>query len=341
MNGAEMTKGPDLLRTMLRIRRLEERLIVLAETHSGLIRGHYHVYIGQEATGTAACATLRPDDFVFTTHRNHGHVLAKGGDPGRVLAEIIGRSGGYAAGRAGTFHVALPERGIPHTSAIVGGCLPLAAGAAYACQIKQSGQATVVFFGDGAMEEGVFAETLNMAQLWRLPVIFCMENNAVSPEERPGRGSPSSEHSSRALSDVPRAFSLATQVVDGTDVEAVLALVEGLVERVRAGEGPFFIESRTSRWPGSYGSFPKLVGGETDIAWAWDVAAAPEVVRDWERRSDPVLLYARALLERGMLTRQDVLDLDRRTRQETDEAARFALNSPLPTPEAALEHAYA
>src|SRR5579885_949487 len=242
----------NLLRMMLRMRRLEEQVLHFATDHEGLLRGHYHVYIGQEAAGAAACALLRPDDYVFTTHRNHAHVLAKGGEPGRVLAEIIGRADGYCKGRAGTFHVAAPELGVLHTSAIVGGCLPLAAGAAYGTKLQGLDRASVVFFGDGAMEEGVFYETLNIARLWDLPVIFVMENNAVSPTERAGRGSPTSEHSAKALSDIPRAFSMATHVVDGTDLEAVHDLVSGLVEKTRRGEGPFFIESRTSRWPGNY-----------------------------------------------------------------------------------------
>src|SRR5919198_6379137 len=181
--GATLTpeRAVELLGVMLRMRRLEERVIRLAEEHKGLIRGHFHVYIGQEAAGAAACAALRRDDVIFTTHRNHGHVVAKGGDLGRTLAEIIGRLDGYCKGRAGTFHVAAPELGILHTSAVVGGCLPLAAGAAYGAKLQGLDRASVVFFGDGAMEEGAFYEALNLARLWDLPVIFFMENNAVQP----------------------------------------------------------------------------------------------------------------------------------------------------------------
>jgi pyruvate dehydrogenase E1 component alpha subunit len=331
----------DLLQTMLRMRRLEEHVIRFAEEHHGLLRGHFHVYIGQEAAGAAACAALERDDYVFTTHRNHGHLVAKGADPGRVLAEIIGRADGYCKGRAGTFHVAAPDFGVLHTSAIVGGCLPLAAGAAYGARLQNSGKATLVFFGDGAMEEGVFYEALNIAQLWSLPVIFFMENNSVSPRERPGRGSPTSEHSAKALSDIGVAFSVNTQVIDGANVVGVYKTVSDLVPRVRAGEGPFFVESRTTRWPGNYGNFPKLVGGLTDIAWTWDTAPAPEVIRKWADESDPVLLYARQLLRNKVLTREGLIKLDREVREEIDGAADFALNSPLPAAETALEHAFA
>jgi TPP-dependent pyruvate/acetoin dehydrogenase alpha subunit len=323
------------------MRRLEEQVIHFAEDHQDLIRGHFHVYIGQEAAGAATCTALKKDDYVYTTHRNHAHVVAKGGDMGRVLAEIIGRKDGYCLGRAGTFHVAAPDLGILHTSAIVGGCLPLAAGSAYASKIQANGRSTVVFFGDGAMEEGVFYETMNIAQLWDIPVIFYMENNAVQPGERAGRGSPTSEHSAKALSDVPRAFSMDTHVLDGTDLEAVYELVSGLVARTRKGEGPFFIESRTSRWPGNYGNFPKSVGGDTDISWTWAPETAPELVRKWEEQSDPVLLYARKLLEARAINREGLIDLDARVKREVEDAARFALKSPLPQAEAAVEYAYA
>ncbi|HEX3244872.1 MAG TPA: thiamine pyrophosphate-dependent dehydrogenase E1 component subunit alpha [Chloroflexota bacterium] len=331
----------DLLRSMLRIRRLEEHVIHFKHDHSDLIPGHVHVYIGQEAAGVGACALLSPSDYVFTTHRNHGHVLAKGGDPGRILAEIIGRADGYARGRGGTFHVAAPEIGVLHTSAIVAGALPLAAGSAYAAQTLRTGAATIVFFGDGAMEEGGFYEALNIAQLWKLPVVFYMENNSVSPSERPGRGSPTSEHSAASLSDIPRSFSVDTTVIDGTDVEAVYNAVSPLVDRVRKNEGPFFVESRTTRWPGNYGAFPQLLGGDTDIAWSWDADTVPEPVRVWSRESDPVLLYARRLLDEGVLTRESLQELDRAVRDEMTAAAGFALDSPSPEPESAVQFAYA
>ncbi len=323
---------------MLRMRRLEEQVIHLAE--QGFIRAHYHVYIGQEAAGAGACAPLRRDDYLFTTHRNHAHVLAKGGDPGKILAEVIGRRDGYSGGRAGTFHVAAPDLGVLHTSAIVGGCLPLAAGAAWATREQRGDRATIVLFGDGAMEEGVFYETLNLAQLWRLPVVFYMENNSVTPEERPGRGSPTSTHGAKALSDVPRVFGVDTRVVDGARVDVVAGALAEIVPRVRRGEGPFFIESRTTRWPGNYGSFPTLLGGDTDIAWAWAPETAPETVRAWEERSDPIMLHARELLRAKTVDRDALVALDAEVRGEMESAARFAVESPEPPPEAALEHAY-
>jgi acetoin:2,6-dichlorophenolindophenol oxidoreductase subunit alpha len=328
----------DLLRTMLRIRRLEEAVVRLAEDASRPIRGHAHVYIGQEAAGSGACAALAPDDYVFTTHRNHGHVLARGGEPGKILAEILGRVDGYSHGRAGGFHVAAPHLGILHTSAIVGGSIPLAAGAAFAARRLGTSKIAIVFFGDGAMEEGVFSETLNIAQLWRLPVVFFMENNSVSADERSGRGSPTSEHSAAALSDVPRAYGLDTRVVDGTDVDRVFEVTHQVVEAARSGGGPFFIESRTSRWPGNYGASPSLaLGGATDIAWAWSAETAPEPVRRWVEQSDPVLLLARRLLATQVLGQDDLSQLDAEVGSEMTRAVEFALSSPEPRPQSATE----
>jgi pyruvate dehydrogenase E1 component alpha subunit len=328
----------EFLKTMLRIRRLEEAVVRLAEDPARPIRGHVHVYIGQEAAGTGACAALNAGDYVFTTHRNHGHVLARGGEPGRILAEILGRVDGYSQGRAGGFHVAAPHLGILHTSAIVGGSIPLAAGAAFAASRLGNAKVALVFFGDGAMEEGVFSETLNIAQLWRLPVVFFMENNSVSPMERDGRGSPTSEHSASALSDVPRAYGLTTEVVDGTDVDRVYALSRRAIEAARAGAGPFFIESRTSRWPGTYASSPSLAQtGETDLTWAWLPETAPQPVRRWVEQSDPVLLTARRLLHTGGVDRDGLVTLDASVRAELSAAVDFAMRSAEPPATAAGE----
>ena len=324
----------ELWRHMLRIRRLEEAVVKLSEDPARPIRGHAHVSIGQEATAVGACASLTPGDYVFTTHRNHGHVLARGGDPSKILAEILGRAGGYSGGRAGGFHVAAPELGILHTSAIVGGAIPLAAGAAFAGQRLGNGRISLAFFGDGAMEEGVFSETLNIAQLWRLPVVLLMENNSVSAAERSGRGSPTSEHSAPALSDVPRAYGMHTEVIDGTDVECVLETTRRAVASARAGDGPVFIESRTSRWPGNYGSAPTLaLSGPTEIAWAWTPSAPAEAVRNWCERSDPVLIFARRL----GVSHSQLLQIDAAVRDEIDRAVDFALNSPEPTAEGVMD----
>ena len=322
-----------ILRKMLLIRRAEEHCIRFNDEHTGLIRGHFHVYIGQEATGVSVCDWLNSADYVFTTHRNHGHVIAKGGDPKKVLAEIIGRATGYCQGRAGTFHVAAPEVGVIHTSAIVGGCLALAGGTAYAAQVKASKTITVVFFGDGAMEEGVFYEALNIAKLWQLPMIFWMENNY----RRSGRGA---GHAALELTNIPKALDVEASVIDGIDVGTVHKTAQEIVGRVRAGGGPLFVEARTHLWPGNAFAMPKLVGGITDIAWAWDSNTAPEKVREWHKEHDPILNYMRELANAGV-SRADLEKLDDEVTKEADAAARFALESPLPEAKEAIKYAYA
>ncbi len=322
-----------ILRSMLTIRRAEEHCIRFNEDHTGLIRGHFHVYIGQEATAVAVCDWLTIDDYVFTTHRNHGHVIAKGGDPKKVLAEIIGRATGYCQGRAGTFHVAAPEVGVIHTSAIVGGCLALAGGTAYAAQVKTSKAITVVFFGDGAMEEGVFYEALNIAKLWQLPLVFWMENNY----RRSGRGA---GHAALELTNVAKALDVEATVIDGIDVGTVHKTARDIVGRVRAGQGPLFVEARTHLWPGNAFNMPKLVGGVTEITWAWDPSGAPEKVRDWHKSHDPILNYMRELESAGV-SRAELEKIDTEVRREADDAARFALESPLPQPQDAIKYAFA
>src|SRR5215471_4665706 len=203
-----------LLRKMLMIRRAEEHVIRFNEDYKGLIRGHFHVYIGQEATGVGVCAALGPDDYVFTTHRNHGHVIAKGGDLGPVLAEIIGRTTGYNKGRGGTFHVIAPHLGILQTSGVVGGCVPLAAGAAFSIKKCGTKQVSLVFFGDGVLEEGAFYEAVNLASLWKLPVVFVCENNGVARERRKGGACPTDSLAARQLTDISNAFSVPSVTVD-------------------------------------------------------------------------------------------------------------------------------
>ncbi len=330
-----------LLRRMLLIRRVEEQVCHFATDYTDLIRGHYHVYIGQEAVGVGAETALRDDDYVFTTHRNHGHVIARGGEPGPVLAEIIGRTTGYNGGRGGTFHVILPEKGILHTSAIVGGCVPLAAGAGLSIKRRGTDQVSVPMFGDGLMEEGAFYEGINIASLWKLPVLFLCENNGVAPDARIAGQTRSSSLAARELIDIPAALSIPTVVVDGGDVRAVSSVMKDAVARVRRGEGPIFVEARITRWPGNMGSFPRLIGGDYQIGWAFAPETGPEELRDWLRRSDPIALFARTLVNEGALTRAEIESLDKDVQTEAVEAARFALNSPAPDPERAFEHIFA
>lgn len=329
------------LRRMLLIRRTEEQVIHFALDHSGLIRGNYHVYIGQEAAGVGACAALRADDYVFTTHRNHGHVMARGGEPGPVLAEIIGRATGTNHGRGGTFHVSAPHLGILHTSAIVGASVPLATGAAFAIKQRGTDQVSLVFFGNGVLEEGVFHEAINMASLWKLPVVFVCENNDLPAVQGEAPEYTQDSLAAAQIVDVSRAFSIPSEVVDGSDVGAVEALTSQTIERVRGGRGPFFIEARMSRWPANPEASREAWGGDFDIAWAWSPEAASEFLHTWLRSHDPISRFARTLEQGGILTRGEIEDLDREVRAEAANAGNFALESPEPAPEAARDHVFA
>jgi pyruvate dehydrogenase E1 component alpha subunit len=330
-----------LLRQMLTIRRAEEQVIHFATDHQGLIRGHYHVYIGQEASGVGTCAALGPKDYVFTTHRNHGHVIGRGGELGPVLAEIIGRTTGYNRGRGGTFHVIAPHLGILQTSGIVGGCMPLAAGAAFSIKKRGTDQVSLVFFGDGVLEEGAFYETINMASLWKLPVIFLCENNGVPRELRKDGPCESFSLAAKQLTDISNAFRIPSTIVDGADIVAVYSAVADAVTRARSGAGPIFVETRITRWPGNMGAFPSLIGGDYRLEWAFSPASGPKELQEWLQFSDPLALFVRSLVADGAMTPRDVEAMDADVRKAVGEAARFALDSPAPNPESALEHVFA
>ncbi|HEX2386276.1 MAG TPA: thiamine pyrophosphate-dependent dehydrogenase E1 component subunit alpha [Candidatus Binatia bacterium] len=323
---------------MLLIRHFEERLIALH--NSGDFRGHYHVYIGQEATGVPALACLDAGDYVFTTHRNHGHLLARGADPRRIFAEILGRRDGYNKGKGGSFHVAAADLGFLQTSGVVAGILPLATGTAYAAKALKNGRVTLCCFGDGALEEGAAPEALNLASLWKLPLLFLCENNGKYGAGRATAAAQSESMAAYPLTDLPRAYKIPAREIDGTDAGAVYAAVSEAIEAIRRGGGPRFIESQTVRWPGSETNWP-TIPAPTSIALAWDASTVPEKAREWYRASDPVLIYLRELVERRVATRDELVDLETEAKKIADAAARFALASPYPDPEEALKDVFA
>ncbi len=323
---------------MLRIRRFEEQCILLAQAKK--FSGHYHVYIGQEANAVTACAALGQDDFIFTTWRNHGHLLARGAAPERMLAEILGKSGGYAGGKSGTLHLSVRELGVPSTSALVGGALPLATGAALACKQRGSG-VTVCFFGDAALEEGAFYEAMIIAAIWRVPILFVCENNSIPLEQRKRGQFTSSTLPAAHLVDVPQSLQIPGEVVDGGDVTALADCFDRIVSEVRSGTGPRFLEVRCTRWPGSFPLWPELPNGEWQIAWAFDQKPERADLAAWINQSDPLTLYIRKLVEAGTLDRAQVQSIDKRAREVAASAARFALDSPYPTPSDAYRHVFA
>ena len=327
----------DLLATMLLIRRFEERLIELKMQHA--FPGHYHVYIGQEATGVGVCGHLAPDDVVFTNHRNHGHLLARGADPGRMYAEILGKRDGYSKGKAGSFHLAAPELGIPYTSAAVGGSIPLATGAALAAQRLGRGGIVVCFIGDGVLEQGSFYEAINVASLWRLPILYVCENNGIGTVTAIERAhtSPSASLALPALTRAPEAFGIESRVVDGRDIEATSAAAHEAIGDIRRGSGPWFIEARTNRWPGNMGTWPSLVGGRTTFPETPSQDGGTGAgAGDWAETSDPLRIAFRRGLSDGRLTSADVAGLDAEVAKRIDGAVAWALSRDLPRLEEAF-----
>lgn len=318
---------------MLVIRRFEEALIELTADYDV---GHFHVSIGQEVTGVVALGLLEDGDVVFTTHRNHGHLLARGADPGRMVAEILGKATGYNGGKGGTLHIASPDLGFPATSAATGGCVPLATGAAFGFDRRGVDRVSVCAFGDGALEEGAWHESVNIAALEALPVIYLCENNSLEAVGQRNNEYPSSTLASPDLTALARPFGVPTTAVDGLDAVAVHDAMATAVARARAGEGPTFIEARTVRWPGSKPLWPALLTGRTDLAMAWEGAPPDAEHRKWYEREDGLLLFTRALVETGQLTAEQAVAIDAEVVEEIARAVTFALDSPFPEPDEAL-----
>jgi len=325
-----------LLESMLVIRRFEEAVLQLSL--DGKFRGHYHLYIGQEATGTAVMSVLEPRDRLNSTHRNHGHVLARGADPGKALAEILGKATGLLGGRGGTIHLADPKLGFLHSSGIVGGCISLGVGGGYACKQKGDGSICATFFGDGALEEGVSFEALNIAALWKLPVLFMCEDNSTG-SWAPGEGFPTLVHASTDLCLIPQSVGIRSIRIDGADAATVHETVSDAVARCRRGEGPVFIQAMTKRWPGSNPLWPELATGTTDIRIVTGEAKPSGEHADWIDNHDPIVRIGRTLAAGGGKDRMHALDAE--VSKRIDAAVKFALDSPMPDAKTAFDHVFA
>jgi pyruvate dehydrogenase E1 component alpha subunit len=327
------------LESMLTIRRFEETVVGLFLEHEFMT--HYHLYIGQEATGVALMEALGPNDKIATHHRNHGHVLARGVEPKLALAEILGRDAGINHGAGGTMHMTEPDLGFISTSAIVGGSISLATGAGFAMKSQGGDAIAVGLFGDGALEEGVSYESLNLAALWDLPVLYVCENNSEGALGSAGGGFPTSVSAVDDLTDIPKTFGIPVETVDGREVDAVFDVVSRAVDHARARKGPFFVHVATARYAGTQPLWPTLPTGETDITMAWDDSGISGEHEQWYREHDPVLRYARQLLIDGSIDQDGLTELDAQVRERIAEARQFALDSPRPTPESALDNVFA
>jgi pyruvate dehydrogenase E1 component alpha subunit len=330
--------GLSIFERMLLMRHFEEAVIRL---HSeGRFVSHFHIYIGQEATGAGVLEALGEDDLICTTHRNHGHIVGRGSDPGRAMAEILGRATGFNGGRGGTLHICDRSRGFLSTSAVVGGCAGLAMGAAYGIKVNREPRVSIGFFGDGSLEEGLVLESFNIAALWKLPVVFVCENNSSGAIGVEQGGYPSATTAAESYARLPAAYGIPTVMVDGADAAAVYTAAAEAVRRCRADDGPVFIEAFTERWPGSTPLWP-ILATVTDLAAAWDPSRITGPNADWVRQHDPLLRAARDLVAHGHASRDEVMAHDAAARRRIAEAVTFAVDSPMPAPETALHGAFA
>lgn len=301
-------------RDMLRIRRVEEQ--IGRDSKAGNIPGAVHLYIGQEAVGVGVCAQLTDDDWIASTHRGHGHFLAKGGDSALLMAEIYGRETGICKGHGGSMHVADFSKGIIGANGIVGAGISITTGAAWAAQLDGRGAVGVAFFGDGAANQGVLCEALNVATLWKLPVIFVCENNGFS------EFSPSTTVTAGDIVDRAKPYGAAHEAVDGNDLIAVWRCAARAIKRARDGEGPSLIEARTYRQRGHVESEESFLGASY---------RAEEEVKEWKGR-DPIPAFAKRLLDAGQASQADLDRIEADITDEVSKAVAFASVSPMPDP---------
>jgi acetoin:2,6-dichlorophenolindophenol oxidoreductase subunit alpha len=302
----------DLLRRMWLIRAFEEKVSALYAERQ--ILGLLHLGIGQEAVAVGVCGLLRRDDFVFGGHRSHGHALAKGADVNRLMAEIAGRASGYCGGKGGSMHIVALDAGFITATGVVGGTIPLALGAAFAAKEKKQGQVSVVFFGDGAGQAGPFHESLNIASLWQLPVIFVCENNGFA------EFTPLSAHTRiERLAQHAKTYAIPSSTVDGNDLLAVRLAMRKALEIARALKGPVFIECLTHRLRGHY---------EGDPAKYRELSQLSE----WKKK-DPIGRLSRLLESKKMMTDEGLRTIESEARARVEEAAAFSLSSSWPANE--------
>src|SRR6266536_4608617 len=307
---------------MLKIRVFEEHVNVLYL--SAKMPGLAHVYTGEEAVAVGVCEALHLDDYITSTHRGHGHCLAKGASIDRMFAELLGKEAGYCRGKGGSMHIADQETGNLGANAIVGGSAALATGAAMSSKMRGSSQVTVCFFGDGALGQGVLYEAMNMAMLWMLPIIYVCENNLYTEYTH------FTETTAGEISARPKAFGIYTEEVNGQDVRAVYTTTCRLVERARRGEGPAFVVCNTYRYYGHH------VG---DVQRTYYRSKAEE--EEWKTSRDPLKLLADWLVEQQMADVAVFEEIERRVRTEVATGVQFALDAPFPDPREVDQNVYA
>ncbi len=308
-----------LYASMYKIRRFEQEAVKLF--HNKELPGWLHSYIGEEAVAVGVCASLNRDDYITSTHRGHGHCIAKGADLKRMMAELYGKETGYCKGKGGSMHIADFSIGILGANGIVGGGIPIATGAALASQYLEDGRVTVCFFGDGASNQGGFHESLNLTSLWKLPVVYVCENNLYAET------TPQADHQPiRDIADRAKSYNMPGVIADGNDVLAVYEGANRAVERARAGRGPTLIECKTYRYRGHWEGDP-------------EVYRTKEEVKEWKKR-DPLKKFKKYLLENDITQSKEISLVEKKIEDEIKDAVKYAQASPPPRPESALEDLY-
>ena len=310
-----------LYRQMVRIRLFEEQVNELYTT--ARMPGLAHLYTGEEAVAVGVCEALTNEDYITSTHRGHGHCLAKGGAVDRMFAELLGKEAGYCRGKGGSMHIADPAKGNLGANAIVGGSAGIATGAALSAKMRKSGQVAVCFFGEGALGQGLLYEVMNMASLWSLPVIYVCENNMYN-EYTHYRETTAGEIKAR-----PEAFGILAEVVDGQNVREVYGTATQLVERARRSGGPAFLQCDTYRYHGHY-------VGDIDRAYY----RSKEEEQQWITQRDPLLLHSAWLLEQGMVEDADLQEIRQEVQAEILSGVQFAINAPYPAAAEVDENVY-
>ncbi len=311
-----------LYEKMYQIRRFEETARDVV--YKGEIPGAVHLYIGEEAIATGACAAINPDDYITSTHRGHGHALAKGARPDKCMAELYGKETGYCKGKGGSLHIAAPELGMLGANGIVGAGIPIATGAAMASKKLKNGRVTLCFFGDGAANQGTFHEAINLGSAFGLPIVYIIENNLFGVSCRQ-----STVRNVDLLSKRAEAYGIPGITIDGNDVEQVYATVKEAAGRARRGEGPTLIECMTYRWRGHFEGEPEVVNYRS-----------PEEIEEWKGKC-PISNYREELITQGDITEEEIEEIEQRIDEQIEEALRFAKESKTPALETALEDIYA
>jgi TPP-dependent pyruvate/acetoin dehydrogenase alpha subunit len=310
----------EMYAAMLRVRLFEERARELFQR--GRIPGFLHTSVGQEAVAVGVAAALRSDDYVLSTHRGHGHLVAKGGSPRGLMAELYGKANGICHGKGGTMHIADVSVGYLGANGVLASGCVVAPGVGLSIKHRRSGQVVVTFFGDGAANRGPFHEGVNLSALWKLPVVFVCENNRWASSTAHGRSTAGGSIAARAAG-----YGIPGESVDGNDVLAVRDAVTRAVERARAGDGPSLIEAHTIRWVGHFEGDPQAYRGKDEV--------------DEGRRRDPIARLERVLTERGVLDAAHAARIRASVVAEIDDAVAHAEASPLPRGEEALDDLFA